>query len=91
MVASRGTVYDECCADGCGILAGGINEWFSALELLVNDDEKRVTMIKRAQEKLDSEYSIGRLRDQVLDVIGRAHAAAGERLAHEKKAEILVD
>lgn len=91
VVASRGTVYDECCADGCGILADGIDEWFSALELLINDNEEREAMVKRAQEKLDGEYSIGRLRQQVLDMIGRAHGALSERLAQEEKAEILVD
>jgi glycosyltransferase involved in cell wall biosynthesis len=75
VVASRGTVYDDCCADGCGILAETEEEWSEALDLLVNDDEARIEMVSRAQEKLERDYNIGRLREQVLDVISRAHAA----------------
>ena len=76
VVASRGTVYDDCCADGCGILASTEDEWFDALDLLVNDDAGRLAMVKRAQAKLKDEYHIGRLRDQVLDVISKGRAAA---------------
>jgi len=90
VVASRGTVYDECCADGCGILADGPDEWLGALEKLINDTEYRVAMVRRAQEKLEREYSLGRLRDQVLDVIAQAHSTAGDGVEEERKAEALV-
>jgi glycosyltransferase involved in cell wall biosynthesis len=75
VVASRGTVYDDCCADGCGVLAATEDEWFDALNLLVNDDEARIEIVGRAQEKLERDYNIGRLREQVLGVISKAHAA----------------
>lgn len=76
VVASRNTVYDDCCAEGCGILAASEDDWFDALDLLVNDDGARLAMVKRAQAKLEDEYHIGRLREQVLDVISRGRAAA---------------
>ena len=79
VVASRGTVYDECCADGCGILASSEDEWFEALSLLVNDREARLEMVGRAQEKLERDYNIGRLREQVLDVISSAQELQGSQ------------
>lgn len=90
VVASRGTVYDDCCADGCGILADGADEWLSALEFLINDNEGRLAMVGRAQAKLESGYSIGRLREQVLEMIALAHQASGRRIAQKKKVEALV-
>lgn len=73
VVASRGTVYDECCADGCGILAETTEEWISALDLLVNNVDERLAIVHRAQTKLEQQHSVVRLRNQVLDVIARAH------------------
>jgi glycosyltransferase involved in cell wall biosynthesis len=80
VVASRHTVYDECCADGCGMLPSTSDEWFAALERIVNDDAERIAMVERAQKKLNAEYSTGRLRDQVLNVIECATANARHRV-----------
>jgi hypothetical protein len=87
VIASRGTVYDECCAGGCGILAGSVNEWLSALDLLVNNVDERVRIVERAQTKLKQQYNTGRLRAQVLDVIARGHSAVRARIPehHEKE------
>jgi hypothetical protein len=87
VVASRDTVYEESCADGCGILAGSVDEWFNALELLVNDVTERVSIIERAQAKLEREYSVSGLREQVLDVIETARSAATEEAAPERAKE----
>ena len=76
VVASGGTVYDDCCSGDCGILAQTEDEWFDAINLLINDDRERVAMVGRAQERLDREYNIGRLREQVLEVISAARKAA---------------
>jgi glycosyltransferase involved in cell wall biosynthesis len=86
VVASRGTVYDECCADGCGILASTEGEWFEALDLLVKDDDVRQAMVRSAQAKVERDYHIGRLRDQVLDVIRRSREASGSQ-PHELQQE----
>lgn len=77
VVASRGTVYDECCAEGCGILAETEDEWFAALDRLVNDKDERLAMVERAQSRLEREYSVGRLREQVLEVMALAKQATG--------------
>lgn len=72
VVASRGPVYDDCCADGCGLLADHPDNWFDALDLLVRDEEWRLAQVARAQNRLASEYSLERLRMQVFDVIALA-------------------
>ena len=79
VVASRGTVYDESCADGCGILAGTPGEWFSALDLLAKNVDERHAMVGRAQAKLEREYNVTRLRRQVLDILAQAHDIARAR------------
>jgi hypothetical protein len=84
VVASRGTVYDQCCADGCGILAEGVDGWFSALDLLVNDVDERLAMVERAQAKLRQEYNITKLRNQVLEVIARAHGIVSARTRSDR-------
>lgn len=76
VVASRGTVYDECCAEGCGVLADSPDEWLFSLEKLLSDDDFRIATVRRAQEKLERDYSIDTLRDQVLDVFELARRTA---------------
>jgi glycosyltransferase involved in cell wall biosynthesis len=90
VVASRGTVYDDCCADGCGILADGTDEWLAALELLISDNEERLSVARGAQEKLEREYSVGKLREQVLEMISRTRAAMDDQPRHDQKAEAFV-
>jgi glycosyltransferase involved in cell wall biosynthesis len=93
VVASAGTVYDECCANGCGILADGVDEWFSALSLLVNDVDERIATAKRAQKKLEQEFDLARLREQVLNVIAKAHElveVTGESHKNDNKEEMRV-
>lgn len=68
VIASRGTVYDDCCADGCGILADSLDEWADGLERLTRDPALRLEQVKRAQEKLRNQYSVERLREQVLSI-----------------------
>jgi hypothetical protein len=75
VVASRDTVYDACCADGCGILAQTEPEWLAALELLVRSPEERFAQVRRAQDKLRREYGIDQLRQQVFDMIDTAKQA----------------
>jgi hypothetical protein len=47
-------------------------------------------MVRRAQEKLDREYSVAQLRAQVLEMIARTHEAARQRFAPAEKVEVLV-
>lgn len=72
VVATKNTVYDNCCANGCGILADTEDEWFAALDRLVADPKLRAAQVLRAQAKLETSYSTDRLRQQVLAVLNRA-------------------
>lgn len=65
VIASARTVYDECCADGCGILAGDDAEWLASLLRLCDDASARFRMVWTAQEKLRAEFSPDALRRQV--------------------------
>jgi glycosyltransferase involved in cell wall biosynthesis len=75
VIASRGTAYDACCSDGCGILADSLEDWSSAIDLLVSDPARRYAQVRAAQEKLREQYSLARLTEQVMAVFD----AAGEQ------------
>jgi hypothetical protein len=77
VIASDHTVYNECCSDGCGILAGTSDEWAAALEALIRDPGARYSQVVRAQRKLSEQYSADRLREQVLGVFAASAAALG--------------
>ncbi len=87
VVASRGTVYDASCAGGCGILADTPEEWLSALDELVNNVDERTAMVERAQRKLEEQYSVSALRNQILDIFGQAHNIARARTLTRRKDE----
>jgi hypothetical protein len=68
VIASEGTVYDECCADGCGLLAKTVDDWFSKLDHLTLNPIARAQIAYDAQRRLELDYSVEKLRHQVLDV-----------------------
>ena len=78
VIASRDTVYDDCCADGCGMLATTEEEWLAALEELT-DSAARYKQVVNAQNKLQRDHSLLRLREQVEEMFGRAHAQASRK------------
>jgi glycosyltransferase involved in cell wall biosynthesis len=80
VIASRGTAYDDCCANGCGILATTPAEWLAAFEKLINDPHERFEQVRRAQARLVQEYSVDRLRAQVLDIFERTRSLVGAKL-----------
>jgi glycosyltransferase involved in cell wall biosynthesis len=79
VIASRGTVYDESCSDGCGILADSVEEWREALQVLTSDPARRFAIVSHAQDKLLRDYSTERLRAQVLSMFDRTKDAARAR------------
>jgi glycosyltransferase involved in cell wall biosynthesis len=79
VVASRGTVYDDCCSEGCGILASSESEWYEALTRLTDEPGERYRMVLRAQEKISEKYSLARLKRQVEGMIGQARKLHLER------------
>lgn len=83
VVASKGTVYDGCCADGCGILAETVDDWFAALDYLTSNPQARFRQVQEAQRKLTENYSTERLRRQVLDIFSQAkHIHQQVKLSH---------
>jgi hypothetical protein len=72
VVASIGTVYDDCCGDGCGLLAKTEEEWYTAIESLIKSPQTCFIQVSRAQEKLSKSYSIDSLRNQVLCIFSKA-------------------
>jgi glycosyltransferase involved in cell wall biosynthesis len=75
-VASRGTAYDDCCAEGCGLLADDAAQWIDSIQSLIDDPDQRFALVLAAQAKLRSAYSIGRLAEQVMDKFDLASVAA---------------
>ena len=71
VVATRGLIYDECCADGCGMLVDD-DDWDDALQELVSNSDLRLSQVDAAQRKLELQYSVEQLRIQVLDVVQQA-------------------
>ncbi len=83
VVASRGTAYDDCCADGCGLLADDADQWAASIQSLIDSPDKRFALVQTAQAKLRSSYSIEALGEQVLEKFdGAAASAAARRSNH---------
>lgn len=72
VVATKGMIYDECCASGCGLLVGA-SEWEEALTTLVVDPRRRFEQVQSAQRSLSINFSVDRLREQVLAMLAQAN------------------
>ena len=72
VIASAGTVYDECCSDGCGIVAANNNEWLSGLQRLTRNPQARFEQVSLANQRLKEQYSRERHSSQLLSVISSA-------------------
>ncbi len=73
VIASEGSVYDECCSGGCGLLARTADEWESSFALLIEDSDFRQSLVRRAQNKLLADYSPAAVKDQIFHVIRLAN------------------
>ena len=76
VLATAGMAYDECCADECGILIHGEGGWCEAMHRLCDDPTLRYQLVANAQERIVRDYSVERLRDQVLGKIDEAQVRA---------------
>jgi glycosyltransferase involved in cell wall biosynthesis len=83
-VASRGTAYDACCADDCGLLADEQDDWATAIQSLIDDPDKRFALVRAAQTKLRAVYSIDRLTEQVLKKFDQASTLAAAAPKHHR-------
>ena len=82
-VASGGMAYDQCCSGGAGILASDLDEWRWAIDRLIADDGERTAMVKRAQDRLQSDYGIAAHRQQIMDIVQLATEQAAHSLVEE--------
>lgn len=69
VIATAGTVYDECCSQDCGILVADKKDWYTSLESLINDSTMRLNLVARAQARLQSDYSTDALQQQVMSIL----------------------
>ena len=68
VVASRGMIYDECCADECGMLADDA-DWEACLTELIENSEVRFELVRNAQARIVAEYSLERQAEQLLKLL----------------------
>jgi len=71
VIASRGMIYDDCCADESGYLVRD-DEWYIAFDNLLKNPEKKFKQVANAQKKLVDMYSIEKLKDQLISMLQAA-------------------
>ncbi|PJI42252.1 glycosyltransferase [Ferrovibrio sp.] len=67
VIASDHPIYRDCCADGAALLVKDA-DWASALPGLLGDVSARQAMVAKARARVGQEYSVARLRAQLLEV-----------------------
>jgi glycosyltransferase involved in cell wall biosynthesis len=79
VVASDVPVYHRACADGCGLLAGGGDDWHHAIASLLGNQPFRDGMIARARRRLGEAYGQAALLAQLQDIFRLAAERAAAR------------
>lgn len=74
VIASDHPIYRDCCADGAALLVKGA-DWARALPGLLGDAAARAALLDKARARVGRDYSVARLRAQLLDVFKRAGLA----------------
>jgi hypothetical protein len=67
VIASDHPIYRDCCADGAALLVKD-DDWARALPALLGDAAARIAMVAKARERVGHDYSVARLRTQLLEV-----------------------
>lgn len=78
VIASKGTIYDECCANEAGILSED-DEWYSNIKLLIEDNDLRFKLLSNAQKKIASSFTEEHLFSQIERAIQLASAQVARR------------
>ena len=84
VIASAGTVYDDCCTGGCGLLVESADRWESSFTALIESPEFRQELVARAQQKLLQQYAPAKLKDQIFHVI----SLANDEMNRQRKASV---
>ncbi|MHA6718608.1 glycosyltransferase family protein [Sphingomonas sp. RS6] len=83
-IATSNMAYDECCSDECGILVeNAADAWLAAFRRLADDPDYRYRLVRNAQARLRRDYTIDRLRRQVLDVFDEARTIHQETIGNQ--------
>jgi glycosyltransferase involved in cell wall biosynthesis len=72
VVGSQHPVYADIGTAGGALLAGSEEEWYSALVDLIENSDRRQHLLRSAQALLRQRFTLGHLRRQVAEVLGRA-------------------
>lgn len=67
VIASDHPIYRDCCADGAALLVKDA-DWATALPALLGDASARQALVAKARERVGRDYSVARLRTQLLEV-----------------------
>lgn len=67
VIASDHPIYRDCCADGAAMLVKDA-DWATALPALLGDALARQAMLAKARDRVARDYSVLRLRGQLLEV-----------------------
>ncbi|MCA3242670.1 MAG: glycosyltransferase [Rubrivivax sp.] len=70
VVAADLPVYHRACSRSSGLLARDVDDWREAIASLLRSEARRHAQVQAARDHLRLGYDRGRLRQQVLDVIG---------------------
>lgn len=81
VIASRGTVFDECGANGRALLVDGFDEWREAMRTLVLEPDQRVSMVRNSQDHVKEHYTMRLQQQEILQVLGQAARLRGGTLS----------
>jgi len=79
VIATGGTIYDDCCSKGCGLLAKTKQDWIDQFESLITDPKHRYNIVVSAQKRLEKEYSLDSLQKQIIEIVRRAGSGVKRR------------
>jgi glycosyltransferase involved in cell wall biosynthesis len=74
VIASDHPIYRDCCAGGAALLVKD-GDWAAALPALLGDAPARQRILETARERVGRDYSVARLRAQLLEVFRLAGLA----------------
>lgn len=78
VVASKGMIYDDCCANQAGLLVEE-DEWYNALEQLIKTPDLAYQLCLNAQKKLINEFSYNQLNQKLVCLLDESN-----RIVHQR-------
>jgi glycosyltransferase involved in cell wall biosynthesis len=79
VVASKSRIYDDCCANECGLLSED-DGWFEALDTIIKSPQLRVDLATNAQRRLSNEFNLELLTDQLMNSLKTAASSTLQKV-----------